>query len=471
MATWTDRLKGWIDWLIVDPAHRLWDWMITWIGEVTGRETQSVLDAIITMIPPIPTTTEKEIDDWLGKVEEAIKGVHSPELDVPLRVINEKIVEPLKNLLIMREPVEPAAALGVATSIMGVHYALDVATWGIGLLGETVTLGQVEKVDKFWDSMKKVTGFGGVMTMLHRAPVEMGLIRPLSYQLHSTFRNVIPDVKWAATAYMKGDLAEEHLSNVFAWNGYYPWYEEAYRKGMYREPRYFELSAMVSEKLADPGWMLNKLKRAEYSEEDQVIFAGGLRAKYLARYWDKVASRYRMMFKEGFMYEADFRSRLETLGLPDEVVELTLEEAKADYEFDRKMELLAAYRDGFKKDILTEMEFRKLCADLEMVPERIEDRVFRLQMAKMPKVKEKEIVERQGISIKSKPSGAHIYMDGVDQMLITPEKIDTSPGRHTIDLYYPGYKVWSGEFSIPADRFIEELAELEKIEEEVPEIE
>lgn len=471
MASWTERLEGWINWVL---------------GLAFGLVFLVTAMAITLRVGPTKETVDKMYDSLPDETKSnpLIAKLYGR---LTLHLLNEKtaaeltssgfheLADPLVDSLIgplMDIPVlKPEEAFGKAKSLLMLTIGKDISVGAAGVMAEAASLGQLDTLSNFYNSINSKIGFGGPATMMLSAPIEMGLIRPLSYGLHAKFRNIIPSVGEAITMHNKGDLEDVHLKNVFAWTGYYPWYEEAVRKGATREPFIYDLLRMSEGEEFDPDWLWTKAVRRQYSHEDATKLVKGQIAKYYLTYRRAVAGSYGRLHKEGFRSDDELSSTLLGFGFSDSITNLMVEKGRLDYEYDRKMDLRAAYKDGFKKDLLTEADFRTCLAGIGMVDERIEDAVFRETMRKTPKVKVKVIVERQGIKITSKPSGAHIYMDGLDLMLITPEKIDTTPGRHTMDLYVPDYKVWSGEFEIPADRFIEEKVELEKFEEVVPEIE
>jgi len=464
MSTWTERLEGWINW---------------WLGLAFGMAFLVTAMAITLRVGP----SKEKVDEMYHSLpDEAQSNPLVAKLygRLTLHLLNEKtaaeltlsgfheLADPLVETLIdplMNIPVlKPEEAFEKAKTLLKLTIGKDITIGAAGVIAEGASLGQLDTLTNFYNNINSKIGFGGPATMLLSSPIEMGLIKPLSYGLHAKFRNVIPSVGEAITMHNKGDLEDVHLKNTFAWSGYYPWYEAAVRKGATREPFIYDLLRMSEGEEFDPGWLWAKAVRRQYSHEDATKLVKGQLAKYYLTYRRAVAGSYGRLHKEGFRSDDELSATLKGFGFSDSVTNLMVAKDKLDYEYDYKMDLRAAYRDGFKKDLLTEGEFRTCLAGIGMVDERIGGEVLRETMRKTPKVTEKIIVERQGIKITSKPSGAHIYMDGTDLMLITPETIDTSAGRHTMDLYVPGYKVWSGEFSVPADRFIEEKVELEKFE-------
>lgn len=463
--TWTDRLKGWLEWMLapIIAAAAPFGILIVTLRAVPEEGT---IDRFQDMLPEFIQSNERvmEVFDRLRRyaiTEEELKaGAEKVVHDLADPLI-DSLIEPLMNIPVLK----PEEAFDKAKVLLGLTFGKDIAVGAAGVAAEAASLGQLDTLTNFYNSINSKIGFGGPATMMLKAPTEMGLVRPLSYNLHAKFRNVIPSVGEAITMYNKGDLAAEHLTNVFAWSGYYPWYEDAVRLGATREPFVYDLLRMSEGEEFDTDWLWRKAVRRQYSHEDATKLVKGQVAKYFLTYRRAIGGAYGRLHKEGFRSDDELYSTYIGFGFSESVSNLMLERGKLDYEYDRKMDLLAAYKDGFRKDLLTEADFRTCLGGIGMIDERIADTVFRETMRKTPKVKVKVIVERQGISLKSKPSGAHVYMDGVDLMLLTPEKIDTSPGDHTLDLYYPGYLVWTETFSVPSDRFIEALAELKEFEE------
>ena len=90
-------------------------------------------------------------------------------------------------------------------------------------------------------------------------------------------------------------------------------------------------------------------------------------------------------YREGLITGDAFYQEMQALGYTLPEINRFWLQALLEYQTDFAMDLFAAVQDGFRKDIITEAEFRAGLRELGMVPERIEGWVFREIFRKMPK--------------------------------------------------------------------------------------
>ena len=89
-------------------------------------------------------------------------------------------------------------------------------------------------------------------------------------------------------------------------------------------------------------------------------------------------------YKEGFATKEGLQATLTTLGYtPQDITQLVLR-GDMEYQLDFSLDLLAAYREAYRKDIITTEGFRKGLGDLGMVEERIDGWISRESIRKMP---------------------------------------------------------------------------------------
>ena len=91
----------------------------------------------------------------------------------------------------------------------------DLGMGALGLGVEIASAGQIDTFTKSWQFVRSKTGFGGISTMVLRAPLEMALIRPLSYHLHDAYRNELPDMNMISDMSVKGNLERTNALKGF----------------------------------------------------------------------------------------------------------------------------------------------------------------------------------------------------------------------------------------------------------------
>lgn len=353
----------------------------------------------------------KDVEKAISALDRAIKEKTGGVVDLPLEELWKLLIKPIFSLYNDPQPLTPDEALKTAQLLMVVFLFCDFAEWVTNVVGEVATLGQVESLGDLLKALSRRFGFGGISTMVQRAPFEMGVIRPLSYKLHEMFRNVIPSVDSAAEFYMKGDLeaafrelkAEgvrqiaitgqsidevindptKYLEKMAAFRGWTPEFYKAWLKGIWREPRYFELSMMLEERAADRDWLVKKLQRAFYDPQDREIMADALIKRYLGRYMRGVRSRALLLYKEGLMTDDEFEKILrDELDMPQPAIDLAKREADLYYEYDYKMDLLRTYEDLYRKDVISDEEFESEVRKIIKVEEKARAFINRVRAKK-----------------------------------------------------------------------------------------
>lgn len=363
--------------------------------------------------------------------------------------------------LYMNIPVTtPETALAAATKLVALDFAKDIGIGIAGLAAETGSAGQIDTLTHFHRFMKTKTGYMGPITMLMKSPIELGLIAPLSKQLHSQYRD-----KWLASQVAmnlatKGHLDDDHLRKAFQYEGYPDWAIDATLKDRYRELRLGELAWAMSDSAVSDEWLDEKLKAALYAPEDRPIIIGMLRERYLRTYRDKVASQLKNHYKEGYISAQGFRLKLASLNIPLGVRDMMVQEADLLYRFDLNADLLATWTLAYKNDIISENVLRGNLATIIADPARVEGQVNKATAARKP-VKVAEPKEpTQGIRIASKPSWSSIILDDRDTGLLTPDTVTTSAGRHTLVIRAEGFEDAAYDLDVPEATYMEVHAEL-----------
>lgn len=121
-----------------------------------------------------------------------------------------------------------------------------------------------------------------------------------------------------------------------------------------------------------------------YLEQERIWRGGELAPQDEETVRGRYATTAIRAFREGFSTREQLQATLETLGYtPQDILQLTLR-GELEYELDFTMDLLAAYRQAFQRDVITEEQFRQALTDLGMVSDRVEGWVFRETVRKFP---------------------------------------------------------------------------------------
>jgi hypothetical protein len=152
--------------------------------------------------------------------------------------------------------------------------------------------------------------------------------------------------------------------------------------------KYFALRGMADSGFWDEGYFIMELMNSGYNVPTIKNMVAMFRRYSLGEVKGVMLPVAMTRFKEGFSGEEDLKTELRSLGLPEPKIPLYIFAANLSYQTDYASDMLTAYRTQFRKDMVTEADFRQLLAGLGINPVRIEGYVLRENASKFkpPKV-------------------------------------------------------------------------------------
>ena len=153
--------------------------------------------------------------------------------------------------------------------------------------------------------------------------------------------------------------------------------------------KYFSLRAMADSGFWDEGYFISELLNSGYNIATIKNMVEMFRRFSLGEVKGVMLPLALTRYREGFTDEATLRTELSFLGLPEPKHELWVFAANLSYQSDYASDMLGAYRDMYKKDMIDEADFRGLLRGLGIRPEKVEGYVLRANATKFkpPKVK------------------------------------------------------------------------------------
>jgi len=229
--------------------------LFKWSGSEAKKEAAHDSDEftrIINEVGVAPTTSIEDVEEWLGKFDDKIKKMkHSPAVEIPTKVLFQKFFKPMIDHLDLKahSPASPALekTIGIAAGSIG----LGLAAYAAGMVVETLSLGQIDGFDKFWDQVVAATGVYRISRLLTSLPLELSVMRPLGYEYNSVFRTYKPKIMDAVNWFGRGHIGDEGFKEFMKWHGIEDeWFEE-YKRSACRETSYFMLNAIAREGMYD----------------------------------------------------------------------------------------------------------------------------------------------------------------------------------------------------------------------------
>jgi predicted DNA-binding transcriptional regulator AlpA len=165
------------------------------------------------------------------------------------------------------------------------------------------------------------------------------------------------------------------------------WLDDLYDDS-FTPPRYFPLKAMADAGIWDEEFYTSQLMKSGYTPPMIKGMLSMLQKMSLGEIKGVMLPLAITRFREGFSDVADLKTELGALGLPESKIDLYIFAAQLSYQTDYASDMLAAYRTQFRKDMITEDDFRKLLKGLGINPLKVEGYVLRENASKFkpPKV-------------------------------------------------------------------------------------
>lgn len=241
------KLVGWIG----DASKNLFKWGGSEAKKEAAHDAAE-FNTIIADLENIPTTSVKEVEDWLGSFDEKLKKMkHSPTVEVPTKMLFQKFVKPMFNTLDLVPHSELSEETLKVIGLTAGSLALGLAAYAAGMVVETLSLGQIDGFDKFWDQVVKATGVFRISALMTTLPMTLSVMRPLGYEYNSIYRTFKPVMKEIVRWYGRGHIGDKGMKQFMLWHGIEDeWFDE-YKRSASRETSYFMLNAIAREGMYD----------------------------------------------------------------------------------------------------------------------------------------------------------------------------------------------------------------------------
>lgn len=253
-------------------------------------------------------------------------------------------------------PAKPEGALlrGIGALTVGMM-GLNVF-WTIMLAGELAHPLKQIGLFRLTDVAERVLGATALAGIIASAYFSISLATPIRYEANAFFRPQQYDTQSALRLWQKGIISRETAQQQLRYQG---WSEEKIADlfdDYPREPRHFEIGIMMEGMLPEEGWLLTKLKRSGYDEEDARIMATGLKRRYIKSVLGRLTATYRKGYREGFVPREKFEQVLRSMGERADAAAWELAVADMEAKIDETADLITAAKAAYAKDLLTPEE-------------------------------------------------------------------------------------------------------------------
>jgi len=352
-------------------------------GEM-GRQTGKAAGEAVAETPKLNFELGKDLWKDILKQMPEMKEAHSPApWDDFLKMFWDPIsqgIDTLWQTYTDNIPKNPGQAWDFSKKIIGVGLPVSVAVFLTSTLLELPYFTKRVGFHEFAKHADKLFGWSKTIETILSAPISLGFMPWLKRHLDLTYRTKILGTDEIDELYMKGDADINLWASHHAWYGLPDDLRTIHAKGMYREPRYFELS-LLAEFGYVPDWFLKKkLQRALYDGQDQDFFLKTFKRKGARDIIDKLTMESINWYQWGHIESGQFLSNMAALDYPDEVSRSYLgfamlkkardqrRQSELDEESDVKRYIAASLNmtmEDYEEDAI---DSRQLISNLDVLP-------------------------------------------------------------------------------------------------------
>jgi len=373
-----DEVKGFITENITDPLR---DFFAGWIQAIKDA-MRAALDAAWGMFwsawEKMITFFNREI---LGRVIGAFKWL----ADLFMDAINA-FWDAIKGWVEHHSPITPEQAVPSAFGIMGIMGLSAIGLSAMVIGGEAMHPLKEMGLGHIAAMIGDVVNFRTISGAIMGAFIGTAIRTPLTYYVNRWLRPVLPDRREIME--MRGHqlIDREVFTKVLGYHGIGDQWHDLYEEMAFSGLGYFGLRAIADSGYFDKGLFERDLKHRRYPQETidalLVMFESMSTGEAKAMF-----SSYAITgFKEGHFDETTLRDILAMLGYKQPGLDRIVFAAWLAYEIDYRSDLLSGYREAFRKDQITEDEYRSSLRELPIVPERVDSYLFLDTVKKIGKI-------------------------------------------------------------------------------------
>jgi len=406
---------------IRESIQKIYEWIFKTSKDELAEEIKDSFDKLAELAT-LPSTSEEDIEKWLKELEEKLRKKGSPELTVPISTIYEKTFKPLVETYFPTEAVPPDQLLSRARTMAGLSVAASLGSYGVGILAEALTLGQIDGAGKYWEKMQGAMGLHRVSALIFDLPVKLALLRPLGYEMNKQIRTYLPDMRTLEYWFGRSHVSEDEFKEGMGWHGISTDFFNKYKRSAVKPASYFMLNAIGREGLYDPiafkfwlsdaGYGTFKITEDVLTPEDLERIPGLREAlplksevEFLSEAYERMSARTewrgvrtlaQRLFKKGRIPESAFRDYMGKMFIGKPVQNLNVDLIKAEWEeelLDAKVDEL---REKFVEGEIDEPEFRSELGNYILIDDLLEAEVIKSRIKRERReAREKAKMERQ----------------------------------------------------------------------------
>ena len=372
-----DKIKQLIDSLFAEHSPSL---ITTLISLIT-----TVGPTLIKMLPLLPfffQVFERLLpEQWSAKIIEGLGSYSDLALkagglivgivEAPMRELVKSAHLDLVDNLKIHAPAKIEAPIEAATSTIMLGHKYGLMAHGLAAAAEMISplkaLGMSEMAAYFAD----LAGFKPIAQAVAGSLIGGAITRPMRWWGNAVFTPEIPSRGDLETLVQKRVIDEQTMMGYLAYHGFPRDIADYFVQTVWRDPSVRDLALAMEDTTVDPSWLLPRIMRTGYSDEDAEQISRSLMQRSVKSTRNKVIGAAYAATSTGSITIDDYRTILDGLGLRPEAVDLELQAARIASHNDYTKDAISTYRRQYVNSVIDESSFSVALYALGISPERV----------------------------------------------------------------------------------------------------
>lgn len=309
---------------------------------------------LITLGSVLDNTFDKDITGPLLAADAASGGRGSIN-EVVGAAIQDSILEDVRQA----GRLSPELAERTARRMLGIGIAGTLESWATGVIGELVTMGQVEQICELPNALGTAADFG-IFTRTGLTPLVNTVVRdPWEWKLNSTFRTRLLGVSDSVRAFLRGRLSRDEFETILARQGF----DSSLLEPLINNSRRFitdtDIFLLRQANLWSEAEGIQHLRDSGYDERTAKAAVGVEELRRVRRLTDEYVNVLERLAKERFISFNTFRLLLEEVPWTRMEKEWELALVGVQLEFPTKSLTLGQMRTAFLDGIVNLAEWEQ----------------------------------------------------------------------------------------------------------------
>jgi hypothetical protein len=239
-------------------------------------------------------------------------------------------------------------------------------------------------------AMVDLAGFRPISQAVAASFLFGAITRPMHYWGNSFFMPEIPPPRDLERWAQKRLIDLPTYRGLLQFHGFRDDDREVYTQAVWRDPRIFDLATALQDTTVDSDWLLDRVKRAGYSDDDAPHLVTALLQRANTSSRGKVITAAVTLYQNGLITDQNLTETLTGLGLRADQISLEVQAARLKAVQDAANDAITTYKKQFSVGLITQADLEVALVGLGMDANRVNIIVADQVAAITPKIHQQE---------------------------------------------------------------------------------